>query len=91
MLATPGSILSQYTVAEEPTSLETTESATGRKKEEYISSADRKRDRMAKVFTWGFFAGLVGVGVYLGRPLDDEERSREDWGDVFPSRSKTLI
>jgi|SRR5579862_2015945 len=82
--ATPGSILSQYTVTEQPSSLETTESASGQrtKPEEYISSADRKRDRMAKIFSWGFLVGLVGTGVYLGRPLEDEERSRTGWGDV---------
>jgi len=86
--AAPGSILSQYAVTEQDTSLEPTESASGRTKPEaYISSADRKRDRMAKIFTWGFFAGLVGTGIYLGRPLDEEERERLGWTDVTPSLS----
>jgi hypothetical protein len=84
MPATPGSLLSQYGVQEEPTAVETTKSTTGQKKEGYVSSVDKKRDRMAKIFTWGFLAGLFGMGVYLGRPLEEAERSRGGWGDVLP-------
>jgi len=82
--AAPGSILSQYT-PQESRDLDTrgSESALP-KRDEYVSSADRKRDQMARIFTWGFLLGLVGGGVYLGRPLEPEEQERVGWGDVFP-------
>lgn len=80
--ATPGSILSQYT-PQESRDLDTKESESALpKRDEYVSSADRKRDRMARIFSWGFLLGLVGGGVYLGRPLDQEEQQRVGWGDV---------
>jgi len=80
--AAPGSILSQYT-PQESRDLDTTEAQSALpKRDEYVSSADRKRDRMARIFSWGFFLGLVGGGVYLGRPLEEEERERVGWGDV---------
>jgi hypothetical protein len=86
----PGSILSQYAVAQD-VRLEKSEPESGApsKREEYVSSTDRKRERMARVFTWGFILGLVGTGVWLGRPLDEEERQRIGWADVpRPVRSR---
>lgn len=80
--AAPGSILSQYT-PQEPRDLDTTETQSALpKRDEYVSSADRKREQMARVFSWGFVLGLVGGGVYLGRPLEEEEGQRVGWGDV---------
>jgi import inner membrane translocase subunit TIM50 len=83
--ATPGSILAQYTSSpqEQAGDLATTESESGLpKRGEYISSTDRKRERMARIFMWGFLFGLVGGGIYLGRPLETEERERMGWGNV---------
>lgn len=88
--AAPGSILSQYTIPQE-SALETSSDSGSDlppKREEYISSTDRKRERLARIFTWGFVLGLIGGGVYLGRPLENDERQRLGWGDVlrFPAR-----
>jgi hypothetical protein len=94
--AAPGSILSQYTLSpqEQAGDLATTESESGQplKREEYISSADRKRERMMKISMWGFLFGLVGGGVYLGRPLEEEERERMGWAEVsLPITRLTLV
>lgn len=80
--AAPGSILSQYSPQESRDLDTTVAQSTLPKRDEYVSSADRKRDRMARIFSWGFFLGLVGGGVYIGRPLEEEERERVGWGDV---------
>ena len=55
------------------------------RKGEYMSTADRKRERMASIFTWSFFAGLIGGGLYLGHlaPTPMEQRR---WPD-FPTGS----
>jgi import inner membrane translocase subunit TIM50 len=85
MDAAPGSFLSQYTPSPEKAGdIATTDSATGGppKRESYISSTDRKRERMAKISMWGFLFGVVAGGVYLGRPLEPNERERIGWGDV---------
>jgi hypothetical protein len=83
--AAPGSILSQYTSAPtEIAQLESDSSSGLPKKDEYISSADRKRDFMARIASWSFVAFFLGGAVYLGRPLDDEERQRLGWGEVCP-------
>ena len=83
--AAPGSILSQYTIPQE-SALETSSDSGSDlppKREEYISSADRKRERLARIFTWGFVLGLIGGGIYLGRPLANDEQQRLGWGDVL--------
>jgi hypothetical protein len=83
--AAPGSILSQYTSAPTEVAQLDSESSSGLpKKDEYISSADRKRDSVSRVASWGFIAFFLAGAVYLGRPLDDEERQRLGWGEVSP-------
>jgi len=84
MHASPGSILSQYTIApEQPRELESAESGAGMsKRPEYKSSQDRKRERMARIFTWGSFAAFVAGAAWYGRPLEEEESQRFGWGDV---------
>jgi hypothetical protein len=86
MHAAPGSFLSQYTGSPQPQAgdVGTTEGGTGSHPNlgEYISSTDRKRERMARIGMYGFLFGLVGGGIYLGRPLETEERERIGWGDV---------
>jgi hypothetical protein len=57
------------------------------KREQYISSADRKRERITKIFTWSFLLGIIGGSIYLGRPLEKEEQERMGWGDVHLSLS----
>jgi hypothetical protein len=89
--AAPGSILSQYT-PQQSRDLDTTEAQSALpKRDEYVSSADRKRDRMAKIFSWGFFLGLIGGGVYLGRPLEEEEQQRVGWGDVNSAPGVSIL
>ena len=85
MHAAPGSFLSQYTGSPQPKSgdVATTEGGgTSPKLGEYISSTDQKRERWARIGMYGFLFGLVGGGIYLGRPLETEERERMGWGDV---------
>src|SRR5215471_17187630 len=87
--ATPGSILSEYSASpQESAQLEATTSDSGStapsKKEEYISSADRKRERIARILTWGSLLGLLGGSIWLGRPLEEEEQERMGWGTVIP-------
>lgn len=82
--ATPGSILSEYIANPQGSQLEPSTSGSGGlpKKEEYISSTDRKRERIAKFVTWGCLLSLLGGSIYLGRPLDQEEEQRMGWGTV---------
>lgn len=83
--AAPGSILSEYTMTPaESGQLETASDLTSSQlpKREYISSADRKRERITKFFTWGFVISIIGGSLYLGRPLEKEEEERMGWGDV---------
>ena len=88
--AAPGSILSQYTSAPTEVAQLESESSSGLpKKDEYISSADRKRNFMARMASWSFVAFFLAGAVYLGRPLDDEERQRLGWGEVSPTIDST--
>ena len=84
--AAPGSILAEYT-SPQGSQLESSTSGSGSggppKKEEYISSTDRKRERIARFVTWGFFLGLLGGSIYLGRPIEREEEERMGWGTVY--------
>ena len=85
MKAAPGSVLSEYMMTStEQGQLEGEEGASGdaEKKTDYISSADRKRERLARIFMWAFIFGVVGSGLYLGRPLEKEEREKIGWGEV---------
>jgi hypothetical protein len=80
---TAGGILSQFTsTPTEVAQLESESSGSPAKKEEYVSSADRKRETMARVTSWSFLALVLAGAVYLGRPLDEEERERLGWGEV---------
>ena len=84
--AAPGSLLAEYTTpAEGSKQVEPSSEGSGQapKREEYKSSADRKRERFARLFTYGFLASLFGGSVWLGRPLEEEERQRIGWGTVF--------
>lgn len=84
--AVPGSILAEYT-SPQGSQLEQSTSGSGSggppKKEEYISSTDRKRERIARFLTWGCLLGLLGGSIYLGRPLEQEEQERMGWGTVY--------
>ena len=87
--ATPGSILSEYMGSpQDSRQLEATTADSGSgeppKKEKYVSSTDRKRERIARVFTWGSLLGLLAGSIWLGRPLEEEEKERIGWGTVFP-------
>ena len=87
--ATPGSILSEYTASpKDSAQLEATTSHSGSGgppiKEEYVSSTDRKRERIARILTWGSLLGLLGGSIWLGRPLEEEEQERMGWGTVSP-------
>ena len=89
--ATPGSILSEYTASPQGSAqLEASASDSGSgqlpKKEEYVSSTDRKRERIAKTLSWGSLLGLLGGSIWLGRPLDDEEQERMGWENVSPTK-----
>lgn len=82
--AAPGSILSEYAANPQgPAQLEPASEDSGSlKKAEYISSADRKRERITRTLTLGSLFGLLGAGIYLGRPLEEEEQERMGWGTV---------
>jgi hypothetical protein len=88
--ATPGSILSEYTAPQGSAQLEPSASDSGSgqlpKKEEYVSSTDRKRQRIAKTLSWGSLLGLLGGSIWLGRPLDEEEEERMGWENVSPTK-----
>ena len=91
--AAPGSLLAQYTTpAEEGKEVEPSSGRSGQppKREEYKSSSDRKRERFARFFLYGFFTSVVGGTVWLGRPLEEEERQRLDWGNVLPTALKVV-
>jgi len=95
MKATPGGILSQYTAAsEEKTGIEPAADSGSEalgKRQEYISSQDKSRQRMARIFTWGSFLCLIGGAIYIGRPLEEDERERIGWGDVYNQMKCCLI
>jgi mitochondrial import inner membrane translocase subunit TIM50 len=87
--AAPGSILSEYVSSpQDSAQLEATISGSGSgglpKKEEYVSSTDRKRERIARILTWGTLLGLLGGSIWLGRPLEKEEQERMGWATVSP-------
>jgi hypothetical protein len=86
ILPAPGSILSEYTIApQESSELQASASDSGSgppKREEYISSTDRKRARITKFFTYGSLLALIGGSIYLGRPLEQSEQERMGWGTV---------
>jgi len=53
------------------------------KTENYISSADRKRERIARFFYWGALLGLVVGSIYLGRPIEEKEKEQQPgWHNV---------
>jgi len=84
--AAPGSVLAEFTApAEEGREVEPSTGRPGQtpKREEYKSSTDRKRERLAKFFTYGLFAGVVGGSIWLGRPFDEVEREQVGWGSVL--------
>jgi hypothetical protein len=84
--AAPGSLLAEYTTpAEEGRQVQPSAGGSGVPplREEYKSSADRRRERVAKFFGYAFLLGVVGGSIYMGSPLDREERGRFGWGDVI--------
>ena len=84
--AAPGSVLAQFTgTAEEGRGVEPSTGGPGQmpKKEEYKSSTDRKRERLAKFFMYGFLASVVGGSIWLGRPIEEAEREIMGLGDVW--------
>ena len=67
-------------------------------KHEYVSSADRKQQRMARIMYGMMLLGLVGGTAYLGRDWDTEEEARlhsetpSGWGvGLFYNRIKARM
>ncbi|PWW79412.1 NIF-domain-containing protein [Tuber magnatum] len=66
----------------------------GLPKSAYVSSTDRKRERLARVVFGSFIVSLVGGTLYMGRELDDVERKyykdlQQGWGaSAFYARLK---
>ena len=66
----------------------------GLPKSAYISSTDRKRERLARILFGSFIASLIGGTLYMGRELDDVERKyykdlQQGWGpSAFYARLK---
>lgn len=67
-------------------------------KHEYVSSVDRKRERMAKIMYALFFLGLIGGTAHMGRDWDTAEEERlhpetpSGWGvQLFYNRIKARL
>lgn len=50
----------------------------GLPKSAYVSSTDRKRERLARLMFASFIAAVIGAGIYLGRNLDEFEKTVYD-------------
>lgn len=67
-------------------------------KDGYVSSVDRRRDRMAKIMYALFFLGIVGGTAYMGRDWDTTEEEKlhpntpSGWGiGLFYNRIKARL
>lgn len=54
----------------------------GLPKSTYVSSTDRKRERLARLMFAAFIAAVVGSGIYLGRDLSEFEQTIYDTSAV---------
>ena len=90
----PGGILAELAgeSASAPRDLEAVPESGGRggggvglppRPENYISSADRKRERIARFFYWGALLGIIAGSIYLGRPIEEKEKEQQPgWHNV---------
>ncbi|KAG0127077.1 HAD-like domain-containing protein [Tuber indicum] len=66
----------------------------GLPKSAYVSSTDRKRERLARIVFGSFIVSLIGGALYMGRELDNAERKyykdlQQGWGaSAFYARLK---
>jgi len=60
--------------------------------EDYISSADRKRERLTRVFYWGALLAFIAGSIYLGRPIEEKEKEQQPgWHNVSNTNTPHLI
>lgn len=60
----------------------TAKGGEGLPKSAYVSSTDRKRERLARLMFAAFIAAVIGGGIYLGRDLSEFEQKVYDTATV---------
>lgn len=65
-----------------PAAGSTAKGGEGLPKSAYVSSTDRKRERLARLMFAAFIAAVVGGGIYLGRDLSEFEQTIYDTATV---------